>query len=86
LLTDEGGQELPALIPEEGPDEAEGGYDLSGIDFFALPVGGSFVPRFEFDRLAVDHEDGLRSLMLVEDTQGILPVVSGELNKFVQND
>jgi hypothetical protein len=27
-----------AFIPEEGPDEAEGGNDLVGIDFFALPV------------------------------------------------
>jgi hypothetical protein len=31
-----------AFIPEEGPDEAEGGNDLVAIDFFVLPVGGSF--------------------------------------------
>jgi hypothetical protein len=31
-----------ALIPEEGPDEAEGGDDLVGVDFFVRMVGGSF--------------------------------------------
>ncbi|MHB9291956.1 hypothetical protein Holit_01044 [Hollandina sp. SP2] len=40
MLADKGSQELPAGIPEEGPDDAEGGDDLIGIDFFALPIVG----------------------------------------------
>ena len=83
VLADEGSQELPAFMPEEGPDEAEGIDDLAGIDFFALPVGGSFFPRFEFDRFAFDDERGLR---LVEEPQGVLPVfAAGNLDEFVQN-
>jgi hypothetical protein len=49
LPTDEGGQELrifgsTAFIPEERPDEAEGGDDLVGIDFLAEAVGRFFSP------------------------------------------
>jgi hypothetical protein len=47
------------FVPEEGPDEAEGGDDLVGVDFFALMDGGSFFRRFEFDRLAFPRRGGL---------------------------
>jgi hypothetical protein len=50
-----------ALTPEEVRNETEGGDDLVGIDFFALPVGGPFFRRLEFDRLAFHDQDGLRS-------------------------
>jgi hypothetical protein len=42
LLTDEGSEGLPALMPEGCPDEAEAGDGPASVDFFALPVGGFF--------------------------------------------
>jgi hypothetical protein len=86
VLADEGSQELPAFMPEEGPDEAEGSDDFVGIDLFPLPVGGSFFWWFECDRFAIDDERGLRGLRLVEEPQGVLTVfVTGNLDEFVQN-
>jgi hypothetical protein len=38
LPAHEGCQELPAFIPEECPDQAQGGDDFIGVDFFALPA------------------------------------------------
>jgi hypothetical protein len=74
-----------AFIPEECPDEAEGIDDLIGIDFSALPVGGSFFSRLEFDRLAFDDNKCMGSLWLVEDTQSVLPVIAGDKLDFVQD-
>jgi hypothetical protein len=66
---------LTAFIPKEGPDEAEGSDDLMGVDFFTGTVGGSFLRRLEFDRLAFDDKQGLWSLRLIEDTQGISSIL-----------
>ena len=55
------------------------------IDFFALSVGGSFFRWFEFDRFAIDDEQGLRGMWLVEDPQGVLTVIAGDKLYFVQN-
>jgi hypothetical protein len=85
LPAHEGNRELPALIPEEGPDQAQGGDNIIGVDFFA--VGGSFFfRRFEFDGRAFHEEDGLRLRRFVEKVRGVLPVfVSGNADEFVQN-
>ena len=85
LLADEGGKEFSALIPEEGPDKAEGIDDFVGIDFFALTVGGSFFLWFEFDGRAFGDEEDFGGLLIVEDSRCVLPIVAGEVDKFVQD-
>jgi hypothetical protein len=71
-------------MPEEYPDEAEGGDDLIGVDFFAFPVGGSFLGRLELDRLAF-YDDGLHRFRFVEEPQGVVPVIAGYRDTFVQD-
>jgi hypothetical protein len=56
LLSHEGGEDLPALVPEKGPDQAEGGDDLVGIQPLAFSLGGSLLFRFEFYRFPVPVE------------------------------
>jgi hypothetical protein len=51
LLAHKRCQNLPAFVPEEGPDEAEGGDDLIGIETLAFAVGRPFFFWFELDRL-----------------------------------
>jgi hypothetical protein len=48
-----GREDLPALVPEKGPDEPETGDDLIGVDSFAFPVCGPFFIRLEFHRFPV---------------------------------
>jgi hypothetical protein len=48
-----GGEDLSAFVPEEGPDQAESGDGLIGIDPFSCAVGGPFFFRLEFQRLSV---------------------------------
>jgi hypothetical protein len=86
LLPHKRGQEFPAFIPEERPDEAEGSDDLIGVDFFTGTVGGSFFRRLEFDRLASVSTGPARCQRLIENTQGIFSVlITGNLDEFVQN-
>jgi hypothetical protein len=81
LLATEGRWELPAFISEERPDQAEGGDNFIGADFFALPFGG-----FEFDRRAFHEEEGVRLRQFVEKARGVLSVfVSGNPVEFIQD-
>jgi hypothetical protein len=52
LLAHERREQLLAFIPEGGPDEVEGGEDLVGVDFFALPIGRLWLGGFESGRAA----------------------------------
>jgi hypothetical protein len=73
-------------MPEEGSDQTSGGDNFVGVDFFALPVGGLWFGRFEFDRRAFHEEGGLRPRRHVEEAQDIFPVVvSGNADEFVQD-
>jgi hypothetical protein len=86
LPAHEGRRKLPALIPEEGPDERQGGDTLIGIDFFVFPVGELWSGGFEFDSLAFHEEDCVRLHRFVEKAQGVLPVfVSGNADGFVRD-
>jgi hypothetical protein len=85
LLSHEGREQLPALIPKKRPDQAQGGDDIVGVDFFALPVGRPWFGGFEFDGPALREEEGLRLCRFIEKAQGVLPVfVPGNADEFVQ--
>jgi hypothetical protein len=56
LLPHEGGQNFPAFIPEERPDQTEGNDGLIGIDSFSRAIRGSLLFRIKLHRPAIPAE------------------------------